>query len=106
MTTFNPPVDRIPFAPPLSEWKYDRGRTVYRLNSVWYETTDPYWDTIKEADLVDVADRPGGERTDGTNRDRYLFLGGRTYTVSSAVATALTNAAPAERPGGYAAYLT
>ena len=106
MATFVGPTDRIPFAGLLSNWRYDRGRTVYRLNSVWYETSDPYWDTIKDADLVAVADRPGGERTDGTDRDRYLFLGGRTYTVSSAVATALTNAAPEYRPGGYAAFLT
>ena len=99
MATFNTPTDRLPFKGLLSNWMYNRGRTVYRLDGTWVETTDPYWDTIAAADIVAVADRPGGERTDGTDRDRYLFLGGRTYTVSAAVASTLTSA-------GYGSYLT
>lgn len=93
------PVDRIPFKPPLHQWTTPRGRTVYRKDGVWVETSDAYWDTIKEADLVPASDRPGGERTDGTDRDRYLFLGGRRYTISSAVGTTLTDA-------GFGAYVT
>lgn len=99
MATFTGPVDRIPFAPPFDMFKFERGRTVYRLNGAWHEDAEPEWATIAAADLVAAASRPGGERTDGTDRDRYLFLGGHTYTVSSTVATDLTNA-------GYGSYLS
>lgn len=99
MPTFNTPVDRLPMGKPFERWKYERGRTVYKLGGEWVETIDPLWSVIAEADLVAAADRPGGERTDGTDRDRYLFLGGRAYEVSAAVAAELTTA-------GYQEYLT
>lgn len=99
MPTFTTPVDRRPLGKPFERWKYDRGRTVYKKDGTWVETTDPLWSVIAEADLVAQASRPGGERTDGTDRDRYLFLGGRVYEVSAAVAAELTTA-------GYGSYLT
>lgn len=92
MPTFSPPVERRPLAKPFQRWKYDRGRTVYKKNSVWHEVSDPSWEEIATADVVAVANRPGGERTDGTNQDRYLFLGGREYTISTAVGTELVAA--------------
>lgn len=98
MATFSGPVDQMPFAPPLERWTYDRGRTVYRSGGTWVEGSDFEWDILAAADVVAVADRPGGEKVDGVN-DAYVFLGGRVYEVSSAVATALTNA-------GYSEYLT
>lgn len=105
MTIFNPPTDRRPFAKPLEMFGYARGRTVYRSGGVWHEGSDFDWDTLAAADVVPVADRPGGERVDNRH-DHYVFLGGRVYEVSAAVATALTNADPAERPGGYGDFLT
>lgn len=105
MATFNPPTDRMPFAPPLEQFTYPRGRTVYRSGGAWHEGSGFDWDTLAAADVVAVADRPGGEKVDNLN-DHYVFLGGRVYTVSSAVATALTNADPPERPDGYAEFLS
>lgn len=105
MPTFTTPVDRRPLGKPFERWKYDRGRTVYKKNGTWHEVSDPLWSEIEAADIVAAANRPGGERTDGTNRDRYLFLGGRTYTVSSAVGSELTAAGytvSGESPGGFA----
>lgn len=99
MPTFSGPTIRLPFAPPLHNWRYDKGVTVYRKDGAWVETTDPYWPTIKTADIVAVANRPGGDKTDDTSGDRYLFRGGYVYTVSDAVAAELTTA-------GYAANLT
>lgn len=72
--------------------KKTQGRTVYRKGNTWATVDEPAWDDIKDADLVAAADRPGGEKTDGTDRDRYLFIGGHVYTVSQAVADALTAA--------------
>lgn len=97
MPTFAGPTDNQPFSGLLSRWHYPRGRTVYRYNGTWYEGNEFPWGSdqvvgLRDADVVPVADRPGGERTDGTDRDRYLFLGGRVYTVSAAVATTLAAA--------------
>lgn len=89
---FTTPTTREPFAPPFERFRYDRGKTIYRSGGTWFVGQDFPWSTLRDADLVDPADRPGGERTDGTDRDRYLFLGGRTYTVSDAVASELTDA--------------
>lgn len=75
------------------------GKTVYRVGGVWSETANPPWATIAAADVVAAADRPGGERTDSTDRDRYVFLGGRVYEVSAAVAAELTAAGYGARFG-------
>lgn len=97
MPTFNSPTDRLPFAAPFRQWKYNRGRTVWRLNGVWQEGNGFPWGSdqvtgLRDADIVPKVDRPGGERTDGTDRDRYLFIGGKVYVISAAVAATLTAA--------------
>lgn len=92
------PVDRIPFKRPLHQWTTTRGRTVYRKGGVWVETSDPLYSEIEQSDVVAAADRPGGERF-VHDKDTLCFLGGRRYTISSAVATVLTAA-------GYGAYIT
>lgn len=96
--TFSGPVDRLPFAPPLHQWRWERGRTVYRTGEAWVETTEPLQSVLEAADVVAVADRPGGEKMDG-RRDYYVFRGGYVYEVSDAVATELTTA-------GYGSYLS
>ena len=95
--TFEGPTYNIPFAPPFSQWHTTKGKTVYRLDDEWVETTHPLWTTLTEADVVAATDRPGGEKIDGS--ERFVFLGGRVYEVSDAVATALSDA-------GYSDYLT
>lgn len=92
------PVDRIPMPPPLHQWKIDRGRTVYRKDGTWHEGTNFLYSVIKESDVVAAADRPGGERF-VNDKDTYCFLGGRRYTVSSAIATELQAA-------GYSDYVS
>ncbi len=88
MPTFAGPTERMPFAKPLEMFTYPRGRTVYRSGGAWIEGSDFTTDELATADVVGLADRPGGEKIDGT--DRYLFGGGRVYTISSAVASTLT----------------
>lgn len=92
MPLYTGPVEERPFARPLERWGYDRGRTVYRAGGTWMIGSDFDWATIAAADVVPVADRPGGERTDGTDRDRFLFIGGKEYDVSDAVFDALVAA--------------
>lgn len=99
MPTFAGPTDRIPFVGLLSSWTFDRGRTVYRSGGVWYEGTDIEWDVLAAADVVPNADRPGGEDWNDRQGSRYVFLGGRVYTVSNVVAAELA-------AGGFGAYLS
>lgn len=92
MPTFSPPTDRLYFERPLHRWYTLRGRTVWRVNGVWHENNGPWYDDVKIADVVPVAQRPGGEDLGDGKGDRYLFFGGHDYTVSSAVAASLAAA--------------
>lgn len=98
LATFTPPTTILPFeGSTISRWHTDRGVTVWRYNGTWYQQQDPFWGNdaiagVKDADIVPAVSRPGGEKTDNTDRDRYLFLGGHVYTVSSAVGDELTAA--------------
>lgn len=95
MPTFAPPTTDVPFRGLLERWNTVRGVTVWKQGGVWYRQQEPFWGNadatgVKDADIVAPANRPGGERTDNTDRDRYLFFGGHVYTVSSAIAAELT----------------
>lgn len=102
--TFNPPTQALQFTGLIHQWRTDQGVSVWRYNGTWYQSSEPFWGNetsigIKDADVVAKADRPGGERTDNTDRDRYLFLGGRVYTISAAVAATLVAAGYAPTEG-------
>jgi hypothetical protein len=91
------PDEHGPFQGTLSQWHTDRGISVWKQGGVWYQAQEPFWGNettsgVKDADVVPAAIRPGGERTDNTDRDRYLFFGGHVYTVSAGVAAELIDA--------------
>ena len=95
MATFTPPTYdfRAPPDHPLYPiFKITKTHTVYKSGGTWYEQETVPWNTLADADVVAVGDRPGGEDWRDGSGDRYVFMGGRTYTVSAAVATELTDA--------------
>lgn len=93
---FHPPTYRYQLPSPLHPWKHDRGKTVRKKDGVWIEEAESTWDELAASDVVAQADWPGGEKIDG-HRDFYVFLGGRNYTVSDAVATELSDAGYGDR---------
>lgn len=82
---------------PIHQWVTHRGRTVYRKDGTWHEGTDFLHSDLAASDVVDAADRPGGERF-VNDKDTLCFVGGHVYTISQAVADLLTAA-------GYGAYV-
>ena len=86
MATFTPPtVERPTWHDTLGAGiRYLEGVSVWRTGGTWYERQNPLASDIVGADAVATADQPAGEDK------RLFFQGGRTYTVSAAVAALLT----------------